>query len=120
RQAKTVANQLGQAMGTVVKRKYDGAASMNFLDPVARHNKGVAWPSWDEAAQVYVAIDAIYRAQTDLDPQRHNPRRRDQIRALGSQLELPYDPATKIRHDSPQDFDPAKFEEALQTIWLQK
>src|SRR5207248_2633895 len=111
-----LAEQLGKGVETFARRKNEGPASMSLLDSVALHDKGLMLPSWDEAAQRYLAIVALYRAQVDLDPRRRDPRRMDQIRALGLQLKFPDDLAANARYDSPRDFDPAKFEDALQTI----
>jgi hypothetical protein len=81
--------------------------------------EGLAQPSrvrdWDDAAQHYLALAAFYQALCDLDPAANTPARRDLFLAL--RKVLVFSPAgDKRRYDSPADFRPEKYQQALQPL----
>jgi hypothetical protein len=68
---------------------------------------------WDDAAQHYLALAALYQSLTDLDPAAGTPARRDLF--LGLRKVLVFPPAgEKRRYDSPVEFTPEKCKSALQ------
>jgi hypothetical protein len=68
---------------------------------------------WDDAAQQYLALAALYQSLTDLDPAAGTPNRRELF--LGLRRVLIFPPAgEKRRYDSPAEFTPEKCKSALQ------
>jgi hypothetical protein len=93
----------------------DAAAVGKLLSAMAAD--GVAQPprEWDDAAQHYLALAALYQSLTDLDPAAGTPRRRDLF--LGLRRVLAFPPAgDKRRYDSPAEFTPEKYKAALQSL----
>jgi hypothetical protein len=71
------------------------------------------WPrEWDDAAQHYLALAALYQSLIDLDPAAATPARREMFAALRKVLRFPPD-GDKSRN-SPADFTPAQYKQALQ------
>jgi hypothetical protein len=71
------------------------------------------WPrEWDDAAQHYLAMAALYQALIDLDPPAATPARRELFAGLRKVLRFPPD-GDKPRN-SPADFTPEKYKQALQ------
>jgi hypothetical protein len=109
-QAHEVAQQLGQWLGRSREARYDNPVALrNLLAGFAKDEKAAA-TSWDQAAQHYLAIAAMYQALGDVQPAARNPQLRASIRALVKPLEFP--PGI----DSPQKFDAKMFEEKLKAV----
>src|SRR5262249_28330010 len=77
---------------------WDVQALGNALDERAR--KGLSGSSWDQAAQLYLALSA----------QRPEARRKELLQALWKGLELP------PKYDSPRGFDPDVLGEKLKQV----
>ncbi len=77
---------------------------------------GVQHPprEWDDAAQRYLALAALYQGWSALDPASATPTRRDAFRELRATLQFPPAPDGRGRYDSPVDFTPERFRQALQ------
>jgi hypothetical protein len=76
------------------------------------------WPrDWDEATQHYLALAALYTALGELDPAAATPQRRGLFAELRKPLKFPADPARGLRYDSPVDFRPDTYRQALQRFW---
>jgi hypothetical protein len=76
---------------------------------------GLAHPprDWDDAAQQYLALTALYQSLADLDPTAASPARRDLF--LGLRKVLAYPPAVGgHQSNSPGGFAPEKYSQALQ------
>jgi hypothetical protein len=73
------------------------------------------WPrDWDEATQHYLSLAALYTALGDLDPSAATPQRRVLFAELRRPLAYPAGPAPRTRFDSPVDFTPEQYRQALQ------
>jgi hypothetical protein len=76
--ARIAGQRLRLLSATLANSRYDDAFTLNrLLAAVARDDRQVARSSWDGAAQVYLALAAVYHAQGDL----HGGRRLPGIRA---------------------------------------
>jgi hypothetical protein len=76
---------------------------------------GLARPprDWDDAAQHYLALAATYQSLCEYDKSAETPARRDLFLKLRTVLAFP--PAgEKRRYDSPVEFTPEKYQQALQ------
>ena len=62
----------------------------SLLCRIARDDDRIAASGWDGAAQVYLAIAALYHAQGDLYPERREPALRGPIEELAHQLQFTY------------------------------
>jgi len=70
---------------------------------------------WDRAAQTYLAVAALYQTLAELDPGYATPDRRAAIEGLRLAVRFPgRRPEGSL--DSPADFTPARFRDALQDI----
>jgi hypothetical protein len=91
----------------------DAAAVRKQLAALAAD--GVAHPAreWDDAAQNYLALAALYHSLNGLDPASATPSRRDLF--LGLRAPLLFPPAGPGRqYNSPPEFTPNKYKQALQ------
>jgi hypothetical protein len=69
---------------------------------------------WDGAAQHYLAVAALYSALGGLDPATASPQRRALCAGLRQPLAFPADRGRLVRFDSPVEFTPDKYRQALQ------
>ena len=67
-------------------------------------------PSWESAAQRYLALGAMFHALTDLDQHQSDPDLRRSIKGLADPLRFP------PGYDSPASFDLRSFAEKLETL----
>src|SRR5205807_1713297 len=73
-QAHMAAEQLGQWLGRARQGRYDDPATLrSLLSAVAKEAPAA---SWDQAAQRYLAIAAVYQTLGDLQPGHRNPQLR--------------------------------------------
>jgi hypothetical protein len=101
RQARAAAGKLDPWVHQLARARYDGADLRRLLRDVARLADG----DWDLAAQVYLALAALYHAQGDVAPGRRDPLLREPLEVMGRQL--------KPRRDPDQD---KAFREALAAV----
>jgi hypothetical protein len=91
----------------------DAAAVRKLLAAVVADGLANRPRDWDDAAQHFLALAAFYQSLIDLDPAAATPTRRDLFAGLRNVLAFP--PAgDKRRYDSPADFTPEKYRQALQ------
>ncbi len=110
-QAHEVAGQLGQWLARAPQVRYDNPTALRTL--LSTFGKDAKTASWDQAAQRYLAIAAMYQTLGDLQPGARNPQVRAAIQALAKPLEFPKG------IDSPQTFDAKRvqlFEEQLKAV----
>lgn len=81
------------------KAPYQRAALEELFNSIRRDEQKVAATSWDGAAQLYLALAALYNALGDIDQGRRDPALRDWLKARAKQLEFPKN------YDSPRDFE---------------
>ena len=81
---------------------------------------GLAHPprEWDDAAQHYLALAALYQSLTEFDPAAANPMHRDLFLRLRTVLAFPTAPEHR-RYDSPAGFTPEKYRQALQNFAIE-
>lgn len=68
---------------------------------------------WDDAAQHYLALAALYQSLTEFDPAAASPARRDLFLGLRNVIVFPTAPRD-ARYNSPVAFTPEKYKQALQ------
>jgi hypothetical protein len=109
-QARAAARELDGVLGDLRGQRCDPARVRRLLQAVAPPDAAHAPSSWDEAAQEYLALGALYNGLTDLDPRWRDPALRDAIQALAPSLRTP------PGYSSPVTFDALAFEKQLQLV----
>ena len=71
--------------------------------------------NWDRAAQTYLAVAALYQTLAELDPGYATPGRRAAVERLRSAVRFPTALPGGLP-DSPADFTPARFRDALKDV----
>jgi hypothetical protein len=92
--------QLGRFLSDVERVHYERAALGNLFNSINKEDQRVAATNWDGAAQVYLALAALYNALGDMDPGHRDPAIRDALKARAKQLEFPKG------YDSPRRLEP--------------
>jgi hypothetical protein len=118
-QARVAAKDLEPLIQSTASARYQvGPLLQNLLAPAPEGKDNfaqqLAQENWDGAAQVYLALAALYRAQADQAPERLDPQWKKHLAILRQQLEFP------VKYDSPEEKAyggrEAKFLNALKTI----
>jgi hypothetical protein len=113
--AKTVAELFGKQVQEADGEKWDAQATGARLRQVAADGRQVSAKSWDGAAQVYLALVALRAARADLDPRFDPTALKPELLEMRCLLSFPTAPATGPWYDSPRDFSPVKFRQALES-----
>lgn len=96
--------------------KPDAASVRAALRNLAQRGPELAAPSWDHAAQVYLATAALYHGLNDLDPGSRNPELKAAFKELSKDSYLVFPQG----FDSPrQQFNPQSFKALLDKIHQQ-
>jgi hypothetical protein len=89
-QARVAADGLHAYLSSLASADYaDGAILNQLLASIARDHRKVAAANWDGAAQVYLALTAVYQAQADVDPLRRDRRLASHFNEMVSCLGFP-------------------------------
>jgi hypothetical protein len=88
----------------------------SLLCRIARDDDRIAASGWDGAAQVYLAIAALYHAQGDLYPERREPSLRGPIEELASLLQFTYRDSPKAAPSPQFPFDKERVHEIMKRI----
>jgi hypothetical protein len=82
------------------KRHYEQAALQALFNGLRGRDPEVTVTRWDDAAQVYLALAALYNALGDMDHGQRDPALRESLKARAKRLQFPKG------YDSPRGFDP--------------
>jgi hypothetical protein len=98
--------------------KADPAKLREFMAQLLSDEKRTDALTWDEATQLYLALGAMSRARSELEPGRApSPQFTGGLRDLRKELVDAFQiPGVKGRVESPASFDPAKLKEPLRTL----
>jgi hypothetical protein len=116
-QARSLARDLEPWVRKVARAEHaDGPSLTKLFGAISREGK-LAEDNWDGAAQVYLALAALYHAQGDLGLRPGITRYTKHLEIMRNQLEFPESP---VKYDSPEEgtYRPreTKFLEALKAI----
>ena len=120
--AATAAEMVRQLAGRADELARDKPADYDSVQSrfraLARNEARLADTGWDGAAQLYLALAALYHAEGDIDLARRDEALKPALQVLVRQLEFPRLPT--IKYDSPRERDfparLARFHEALRSI----
>jgi hypothetical protein len=87
--AQAAAKEFETSLQQVRVRRYDASEVARLLRDVVDSAQRKAPASWDQAAQEYLAVAALYHGLTDLNPGRRDPVLRNSIEALVKPIEPP-------------------------------
>ena len=79
----------------------DRAFLQKTLKRLAADPDHLAAADWDGAAEVYLALAALYHAAADLDPRQRDPQLRAQLQAMSQALTFPG--LKTVKYDSPEE-----------------
>jgi hypothetical protein len=119
KQAADAAGELGSWAQQLVRRTYtDEAILDDQFAAIARDGGPLAHGSWDEAAQLYLGLAALYHAKGDLHPRQRDSRLRAYLVTMGQMLAFPLPGG--VKYDSPEEKGygdrERQFHDALQQI----
>lgn len=98
--ARAAERALGNWLADSDRYVYDAAGLHNRLTELVRSARP-AELSWDQAAQLYLGLAALYQAEGDLGRGRLDAHLRDSLGAMVRQLEFPAAAQADQRYDSP-------------------
>jgi hypothetical protein len=110
REARAALAEMERVLGDVSGQRPETGKVLRLLGGVVRQDAARPPTSWDEAAQEYLAVAALYHGLTDLDPRYRNPALRGAIQALVGPLEPP------AGYSSPVTFDAPRFLQQMETV----
>jgi hypothetical protein len=99
-QAHRASTALAQDLGNIENVHYDSTTLARKFDAIRRDDPKTAAANWDGAAQVYLALAALYNALGDMDPGHRDEALRDSLKERARRLEFPK------AYDSPRGFEP--------------
>jgi hypothetical protein len=114
--ATTLADVLGKQVRASDRRTWDAQGVRALLRQVAADEPKVSGKSWDGAAQVYLALAALNAARADLDPHFAPSNLKGEFAEMRRLLKFPSASPCGPWYDSPRDFSPEKFREALESV----
>lgn len=79
----------------------DWASLQGTFARIARDDAPIAAGSWDGAAQVYLALAALYNAEGDLYPHQRDPRVKGYLEWMSKELAFPSAP--RVKYESPEE-----------------
>jgi hypothetical protein len=117
--ARDAATQLAPLVQRTAQARYDDNAGLTDLfGRIARDDRKIAGANWDGAAQVYLALAALYHAQGDLFGQQRDPSWRGPLEVMRDELAFPRSPG--VRYDGPDEAKylshEKRFLQALETL----
>jgi hypothetical protein len=112
RQARAAADLLQQRLGPLSRAKTYPAATLRQMMGAIDSQQELAG-NWDSAGQAYLALAALYNAETDLAPGRRSSAFRAGLKKMAQQLRFP------AGFDSAVGFDPVSFAEQLKVLQQQ-
>jgi hypothetical protein len=109
--AKKIAKQLEGWLREVQRTTYDATTVHGLLRSMAAEEaQRLDATSWDQAAQLSLAIAALYHARADLDPESRDPALEDAVRRTLKQLGFP------LGFDSKRGYAPGAFLDELGNV----
>ena len=99
-QVQSINKALDQHLKEAEPRHYEQPALTAMFHSLRQGNPNITATSWDDAAQVYLALAALYNALSDLDPGHRDPALRESLKARAKRLQFPRG------YDSPGGFEP--------------
>jgi hypothetical protein len=87
--AHAVNTQLGRLLNSVERAHYQRPAVADLFNSMRQYEQKTPATSWDGAAQLYLALAALYNSLGDMDPGQRDPAMRDELKARAKQLEFP-------------------------------
>jgi hypothetical protein len=117
--AQTAIARLGRWQEQIAQSRFTAERGKELLRSLAKDEPGLAQGSWDRAAQLYLALSALYHANGDLDPGRRDALLKEALTKLGKTLEFPRGSPAAPYQDSPGAFDFKSVREQLKTIQQQ-
>jgi hypothetical protein len=100
-QAHRLSMELARFLEGVQRVHYERTTLERKFDSIRKDEQKISTANWDGAAQVYVALAALYQALGDVGGGQADPARRDWLKAKAKQLEFPKG------FDSPRCFQPS-------------
>lgn len=104
---KRVTDQAGRASAELARfreglerKRFDRGAVEQEFESIRKDDAKVATANWDGAAQVYLALAALYNALGDMNQGHRDPAQREMLKAWAKRLEFPKG------YDSPRGFEP--------------
>jgi hypothetical protein len=88
-EARKASAELAGVSRALCEQRPDPGRVLGLLHAVVPPDRQHVPTNWDEAAQNYLAVAALYNALTDLEPRHRNPGLRQAIQALAGPLEPP-------------------------------
>jgi hypothetical protein len=108
-QARAAADQLKRRLELIIGDKYDDPAALGMLlNRLASEDAERVQSSWDEAAQRYLALVAVYRAASERE--KRDVAMEKSLRALHGMIDLPRG------FISPPRFDRQKFGDEFRSM----
>jgi hypothetical protein len=104
------ADQLAPTIAELGKSRNQLLALQPLLARISNDEKLVRSAGWDGAAQVYLALAALYQAEGDLG-QRRDPGIRRDLESLRGLLEFPARPL--LKYNSPREKDVSQRDQAF-------
>ncbi|HEX8202499.1 MAG TPA: multiheme c-type cytochrome [Isosphaeraceae bacterium] len=109
--ARRAARNLDGLLRDLQGPRLDPGRLRGLMASLARAPEPADRSTWDHAAQLYLALAALYHAQTDLAPYQVDPRWRSTLQAMVEELRYP------PRRDSPYPYrPPTSFHQVLQLL----
>ncbi|HEV3167287.1 MAG TPA: multiheme c-type cytochrome [Isosphaeraceae bacterium] len=109
-QAEAAAQSLEGSLDAIQRRPLAAEDVRSLFAKLARAHRDTGTPRWEQDAQLYLALAALYHAQGDLDPSRRDPQLRPELDVMNQALRFP------ASFDSPTGYVPAAFDRALGTV----
>jgi hypothetical protein len=114
--ATKLADLLGRQLRETDQRRWDAQGLTTLMRAVAADERQVSARGWDGAAQVYLALAALRAARAGLDPRFASPILTDDLRGMRRALRFPATTTSGTSYDSPRDFSPQDFRQALEKV----
>ncbi|GIW80035.1 MAG: hypothetical protein KatS3mg105_1842 [Gemmatales bacterium] len=83
---------------------------------IVQKDETLAEKGWDEGAQLYLAIAALYRGMGNLDPKLQDPILTQRIKNIVPDSNLVFPARRGLQYDSPRDYKPREFLRQLRLI----
>lgn len=115
--ARKAAAALHPVLQQVEQKRFDTAALKTWMATIAGEAASKPVPSWDDAAQTALALQALQHALSDSDSAARDPKVAAGIKSLMDGLE--FRSRNDIHFDSPHDFTPRDFQTILKHLQTQ-
>src|SRR5262249_3779265 len=101
-QARAASAELSRLRENVNNVHFSRAALVSLFNSINRNYQEHPAPNWDTAAQVYVALAAVYNAMAETSGGRGDARLKEALQERAKRLEYPKG------YDSPRGFEPTR------------